>query len=106
MRHLKLFGLFATVMMIGLSSCGKEVALCSSSDFDDKYEAAINEFSIAQSAYFNDPENTEKCETFRTAYLNYINQLRDLTDCAAIQGRADFSQSLDEAEADFENFEC
>jgi len=91
---------------MGLSSCGKETALCSSSDFDDKYEIAINAFSSAQSDYFSDPENTEKCEAFRTAYLNYINQLRDLTDCAVIQGRADFEQSLNEAEADFEDFEC
>jgi|GEM_PF-6978721 len=106
MRYPKFLFLYSIVISFTMTSCGKETALCSSSDFDARLNVAISDFTTAQNAWFTDPDNMQKCETFRTAYQNYINELRDLSDCAVIQGRTEFRESLDEAEADFQDFEC
>lgn len=107
MRYLKSLFLFAVVAVFTLSSCGKDASpLCSSEEFNQRVSAAAESYTAALNDFASDPENSEKCETFKSNYINYINELRALSECAVFLGRAEFQNDLDRAEDEFDDFEC
>ncbi|MEM9548361.1 MAG: hypothetical protein AAGA77_20425 [Bacteroidota bacterium] len=60
----------------------------------------------ASTAFANDPSDAN-CEAFKNAYLDYIDVLRDLQDCANQAGVGDTWQTtLDQAETAAEALLC
>lgn len=64
------------------------------------------ELSEASSTYGNDP-TPENCEAFKNTYLDYIDALRSLRDCAEVYGQIEeYDASLDQAEQSIDDLEC
>lgn len=107
MKYLKCLFLFAVVTAFTFTSCGKDASpLCTSEEFVERANTAATNYNTALNSFLSDPENSDKCESFKSSYLNYINELKALSECAVFLGRSEFQNDLNNAEDEFDDFEC
>src|SRR5688572_10344911 len=67
-------------------------------------EAELNAVIAAANAYYADQvPDPAKCQTYKNAYQNYLNELDNYVECAALSGQqAEYQAALDEAQAELD----
>lgn len=95
--------------LILITSCGGKDGVngnnCAN-NFTSEFQDDLNEVSSASTAYAMNP-TPANCQAFKTAYLDYINALKNWRDCAIAGNVLDqYQQSLDAAEAAVNNISC
>jgi hypothetical protein len=69
----------------------------------DELQAVLN----AANEYSLDPTNTAKCQAYKDAYQNYLNELEDHVECATVSGQQqELQNAINEAQAELDNFQC
>ena len=65
------------------------------------------ELVIATSQEYSQNPTTVNCESYKAAYLDYLDALRALENCARLSGQLQsFSDAIDEAESALDNIQC
>ena len=102
---------FLFILTIFISACSK--------DDDDKgrcddgwnpgieLQEELQALVDASTEYGNDPDNKEKCEAYKQAYLNYLSAVREWEDCYRHIGQhQEFLDAVEEAERDVMAIDC
>lgn len=109
MKHLKLISIISMMFGIFFASCGSDPLspTCNSDEFNQQVTAAGMRLETALNTFIADPENSEKCAAFRSAGLDYIDELEDLLDCARTLNRdAEIQQAINAYRMSYEDIEC
>lgn len=88
-----------------LGSCGKDndPDPCNYiTETQQEYDALI----AASNAYAADPTNTAKCNAYKSAYQAYLNELEQHDNCVPAGQDAAYQQSIDDAQASINAFQC
>ena len=73
------------------------------SEVQDELDAVI----AAANAYGADPTNPTKCQAYKNAYSDYLNELEKYVECAATAGQEDeLQQAINEAQTEVNNIQC
>jgi hypothetical protein len=105
---MKLTKLLFAFMLFGaiFTSCGDDDVDCTEAGLTEAIEAETEALSDALSAYIVDP-STANCEDLVSAYQDFIDQAKELQDCADEAGEGEeYMQSIAEAEASLADLEC
>jgi hypothetical protein len=97
MKTIPIILVAACLICLGFSSCGPAGPKCRTLGFSFALQNEILTLSAAQSAFQQDP-SPQNCNAYREAYSNYIEALKGYGGCVPAEDRADWQQSLDEAE--------
>lgn len=66
----------------------------------------LDALNAASAAYGSDP-TPAKCQSFVTAYQNYLNELEDNIECATLSGQqAEVQSAIDQAQAALDAVQC
>lgn len=109
MKHLKFIPLLLMITSTLLLSCGNDPLnpTCNSDEFNASITSAGESLETALNAFIADPENSDKCEDFRSAGLKYVDELEDLFDCARILNRdQEIQQAINAYKMSYEDIEC
>ena len=69
----------------------------------DELQAVVD----ATNAFSADPTNPAKCQAYKNAWQNYLNELEDHVDCAALSGQqAELQADIDEAQDAVDAIQC
>lgn len=79
--------------------------LCALTVYNDRIEAAFENFSAAVNAYVAAPTSAN-CEAYRSAARDYLATIKEFETCTTIAERDDFRQSLREAEEAVADITC
>jgi len=104
MKYFKTLCLFLfAFQMLFLVSCGGDD--CDSSTFSESIQTALTDFTAIQNAYIADPTDAN-CEALIKGYSDYIDNLKEWSDCANTLDDANFEETLRLAEQSADDFEC
>jgi hypothetical protein len=105
MKTLKFSLVIFCYLFISCGSNSPSSALCTATlneEFQDELTAVTN----AASAYGTDPTPVN-CQTFKDAYLDYIDALEGWENCATLNGSlVEYNQALDDARESANDIEC
>jgi len=87
-----------------LGSCGKDDPEdCSYvTETQDEYDALI----AATNAYSADPTNTAKCNAYKNAFQDYLDELQEHDNCVLAGQEAAYQQALNDAQASINAIQC
>jgi hypothetical protein len=69
-------------------------------------EAELNAVINAATVYGNDP-TPANCQAYKNAYQDYLNELDNYVECAALSGQqAEYQAALDDAQAQIDALQC
>ena len=105
---MKLTKLLFAFMFVGVlfASCGDDEIECTEAGLNEAIQEETEALSEAVSAFVVDP-TTENCEALRDAYQDFIDEAKNLQDCADEVGEGEeYMQSIQEAEASIAALEC
>lgn len=105
---MKLTKLLFAFMLFGaiFTSCGDDEVECTEAGINEAIQAESEALGEALSAFIVD-DSTENCEVLRDAYQDFIDEAKNLQDCADEVGEGEeFMQSIEEAEASLALLEC
>jgi len=87
-----------------LGSCGKDDPQdCNYvTETQDEYDALI----AATNAWSADPQNTAKCNAYKNAFQNYLDELQDHDNCVLANQEAAYQQALIDAQASIDAIQC
>lgn len=92
--------LFVTLFSVG---CGGDddgdgpAPGCTEQAYTQAVSNAVTELSSAASAFANDP-STANCNAWKTAAQNYLDEVKRFENCATLNTRDDFRDSIRNAE--------
>lgn len=112
----KLVFLFLCLLAIQFSGCSKDEdntadvrtpggRLCTSLAYNENVQSALDAISVAANNYAND-QSVANCNAYRASLVNWVDVIEDYIQCASGLNQAEVQQSLDEARADLDDFEC
>tara|TARA_R110002167_G_scaffold108803_6_gene277720 strand:+ start:1174 stop:1515 length:342 start_codon:yes stop_codon:yes gene_type:complete len=99
-----------TATLVFTSSCGKDNPLnpldgCGSASWAERVEAESTALSQASSTYSGDP-TVANCQSFKTAYVNYLEALEDVRACVPGATKDAFEQAIAAAKKDIQDETC
>ena len=96
----------STLFMIGMIACGGDDVDCTGANFSNELNAEINAIGNATTAFSLDP-SSDNCNALKDAYNSYLDALEPYGDCGLTgQDKADFDQSLAEAQTAIDSLIC
>lgn len=100
-----LFALLALVSVVCVVSCkDDDPATC---NWSQELQDELNAYTTAANAFAADPTNVEKCNAYRNALQNYLNEAEDLQSCANASGQGtEYQQALQDAQDALDAFQC
>lgn len=100
-----LLGLF--FISVVFTSCGGDDVECTDAGLNEAIQEETMALEEALSTYFLDPENTEACENLKDAYDAFLDQAKELQDCADELGDGEeYMNSIQDAEDALDLLEC
>ena len=87
-----------------LGSCGKDDP--EDCNYATETQDELNVLNTATDAYFADPQNTTKCNAYKTAWQNYLNELQEHDNCVLAGQEAAYQQALNDAQASINMIQC
>jgi hypothetical protein len=100
-----LFVLLTLVSVIGVGSCKDDDP--STCNYASELQDEVNAYSAAAEAYFADIQNVAKCNAYKDALQDYINEAQGLQSCANAAGQGtEYQQALQAAEDSLDAFQC
>jgi len=105
---MKLTKLLFAFMLFGaiFISCGDDEVECTEAGINEAIQAESEALGEALGAFVVDA-STENCEALRDAYQDFIDEAKNLQDCADEVGEGEeYMQSIQEAEASLAALEC
>jgi hypothetical protein len=105
MKTLAICFVTTCLLCLGFASCGPAGPNCGTLGFSFALQNEILALSAASSAYQQDP-SPQNCAAYREAYSNYIGALQGYDKCVPAEDRADWQQSLEEAQQEAANLSC
>jgi hypothetical protein len=107
MNSLKnLFAVLALVASIGFVGC-KDDDPVSCSDWAQQLQDELNAYSQALNEWSADPTNDAKCNAYRDALQDYLDEAEGLEECASNAGQGtQYQQAIDAAQDALDNFQC
>jgi len=86
-------------------SCGKDSVTCSN-NFSSELSDEIEAFTDALTVYTMD-NSSANCEAYKDAYIDYLNALKDYSDCGFTGTTlSNYNQLLEEAENEVQQIQC
>lgn len=94
----KFISISILALALAFVSCGDDGADCTSQQFSNEVNAAINDLNAAGSAWANDPGNTTLCNAYVDAANDYLDVVEGFDNCAGIS-QTDYQSQVDAARA-------
>ena len=86
------------------TACGKDdPATC---NYLTEVQDEATTFSNAATLYYSDITNTANCQSYKVAYQNYLNALKDVDHCVKDEEEAAYHQALLDIQADIDLIQC
>ena len=86
------------------SSCGdNDPDPC---DYAQETQDELNAVIAAQEAWVADQGNVAKCNAYKDAWTNYLNELEDHSDCVRDVDQEAYDQAIDDAQASINQIQC
>jgi len=105
---MKLTKLLFAMMLMGIFfvSCGDDEVECTEAGINEAIAEESMAVGDALSAYVLDP-SADNCEALKSAYEDFIDEAKNLQDCANEVGEGEeYMQSIQEAEDSLDLLEC
>jgi hypothetical protein len=102
---IKFFAALALVAVVAVTACkDDDPAGC---NWTQDLQAELDAYTAAANAWAADPQNTAKCNAYRDALQDYIDEAQTLQSCANAAGQGnEFQQALQQAEDSLAGFTC
>ena len=86
------------------SSCGDDDP--DPCDYALETQDELNDVVDAQEAWIADPTNTAKCNAYKAAWTEYLDDLENHADCVRDVDQAAYDQAIDDAQASINQLQC
>jgi hypothetical protein len=102
-----LLGVLSLVAVVCCASCNKDDDGPDTCNFAQELQDELTAYTNAANAYFADPTNVEKCNAYRNALMDYLDEAEGLQSCANAAGQGtEYQQALDAAQDALDSFQC
>lgn len=95
---------FILISVFTFISCGDDGADCTSQQFTNEVNAAIDKVNAAGTTWANDPTSAN-CQAFKDAANDYVNAVEGFDSCAGIS-QSEYDQAVQAARAAVNSIAC